>query len=119
MTRLALPCAALVTLGVVLGATAQTPKVVSDGYGDYVHVPAGSFRMGDSFGDGESRERPVHTVELDAFYIAKFEMTNGEWKKFRDEQFLWFRVAEATYDNYSFNSKIGQPAAPKPGAKTA
>jgi TRAP-type mannitol/chloroaromatic compound transport system substrate-binding protein len=30
-----------------------------------------------------------------------------EWKKFRDEQFLWFRVAESTYDNYSFFSKIG------------
>jgi len=33
-----------------------------------------------------------------------------EWLKFRDEQFLWFRVAEQTYDNYSFNSKLGQSA---------
>ena len=41
--------------------------------------------MGDTFGDGDARERPVHVVELDAFYIAKFEMTNGEWKKFRDD----------------------------------
>ena len=31
-----------------------------------------------------------------------------EWKKFRDEQFLWFRVAESTYDNYSFYSKLGR-----------
>jgi TRAP-type mannitol/chloroaromatic compound transport system substrate-binding protein len=30
-----------------------------------------------------------------------------QWKKFRDDQFLWFRVAEATYDNYSFFSKLG------------
>jgi TRAP-type mannitol/chloroaromatic compound transport system substrate-binding protein len=29
-----------------------------------------------------------------------------EWKKYRDEQFLWFRVAEATYDNYTFFSKV-------------
>jgi TRAP-type mannitol/chloroaromatic compound transport system substrate-binding protein len=29
-----------------------------------------------------------------------------EWLKFRDEQFLWFRVAEYTYDNYAFFSKI-------------
>ena len=28
-------------------------------------------------------------------------------KKFRDEQFLWFRVAESTYDNYAFYSKLG------------
>jgi len=30
-----------------------------------------------------------------------------EWKKYRDEEFLWFRVAESTYDNYSFFSKLG------------
>jgi TRAP-type mannitol/chloroaromatic compound transport system substrate-binding protein len=29
------------------------------------------------------------------------------WKKFRDEEFLWFRVAEATYQNYAFFSKLG------------
>ena len=29
------------------------------------------------------------------------------WKKFRDEQFLWFRVAEHTYESYAFNSKLG------------
>jgi TRAP-type mannitol/chloroaromatic compound transport system substrate-binding protein len=31
-----------------------------------------------------------------------------QWKKFRDEQFLWFRVAEGTYDSYAFSSKVGQ-----------
>jgi TRAP-type mannitol/chloroaromatic compound transport system substrate-binding protein len=30
------------------------------------------------------------------------------WKKFRDEEFLWFRVAEATYDSYAFASKLGE-----------
>ena len=44
---------------------------LTDGYGDFVYVPAGAFKMGDNFGDGEARERPVHTVELDAFYIGK------------------------------------------------
>jgi TRAP-type mannitol/chloroaromatic compound transport system substrate-binding protein len=29
-----------------------------------------------------------------------------EWLKFRDEQFQWFRVAEATYDNYVLGSKV-------------
>jgi formylglycine-generating enzyme required for sulfatase activity len=60
-------------------------SVVNDGYGDCVYVPAGAFKMGDNFGDGESRERPVHTVDLDAFYIGKYEVTNGQWKKFRDD----------------------------------
>src|SRR5215203_177895 len=64
---------------------ADAPKKVNDGHGELVFVPAGPFRMGDNFGDGEARERPVHTVELDAFYIGKFEVTNGEFRKFRDD----------------------------------
>lgn len=68
-------------------------KVVNDGYGDFLLVPAGAFQMGDNFGDGESRERPVHTVDLDAFYIGKFEVTNGDWRKFRDDP---------GYDNVKF-----------------
>ncbi len=38
---------------------------------------------------------------------AHFKRIYPEWKKFRDEQFLWFRVAEQSYDNYAFNSKLG------------
>src|ERR1039457_769810 len=62
---------------------AADPRVVNDGYGDYVLVPAGPFKMGDNFEEGDQRERPVHTVELDAFYIGKFEVTNAEFGKFR------------------------------------
>jgi sulfatase modifying factor 1 len=65
--------------------TAGTQPAVNDGYGDLVFVPASAFRMGDNFGDGLPRERPVHTVEIDAFYIGKFEITNAQWKKFRDD----------------------------------
>ncbi len=61
------------------------PAVADDGYGELVLVPASAFRMGDNFGDGESRERPVHLVELDAYYIGKHEVTNGQWRKFRDD----------------------------------
>jgi formylglycine-generating enzyme required for sulfatase activity len=59
--------------------------VANDGYGDFVFVPQGPFRMGDNFGDGDPRERPVHVVDLDAFYIAKHEVTNGQWNRFRDD----------------------------------
>ena len=66
-------------------AAGADTKQINDGYGDLVYVPAGAFKMGDNFGDGETRERPVHTVTLDAYYIGKFEVTNGEWRKFRDD----------------------------------
>jgi formylglycine-generating enzyme required for sulfatase activity len=85
MARLTLSVAVLAALLGAFRTSAQPAKAVSDGHGDYVYVPAGSFRMGDSSGDGASRERPAHVVELGAFYIARFETTNGEWKKFRDD----------------------------------
>lgn len=67
----------------VAKATTPAAPAVNDGYGDYVFVPAGSFRMGDA--SHLARERPVHVVDLDAFYISKYEITNREWRKFRDD----------------------------------
>jgi sulfatase modifying factor 1 len=89
MRRLLLLAALAGVCGASLVAAAlqapAPPKSINDGHGDYVYVPAGPFRMGDNSGDGDPRERPVHVVDLDAFYIAKFEMSNGEWKTFRDD----------------------------------
>ena len=75
----------LVSVNASRTAPPATPPVVNDGHGDYVYVAAGPFHMGDNFGDGEARERPVHVVDLDAFYIGKYEMTNREWRAFRDD----------------------------------
>jgi len=68
--------------------TAKPPspvRTVNDGYGDYVYVPAGTFMMGSDSKDALAREKPAHVVELDAFFISKFEVTNREWRKFRDD----------------------------------
>lgn len=68
---------------------ARIPRVsaapVNDGFGDYVYVSAGKFLMGDTMGEGLARERPAHVVDLDAFYISKLEITNREWRRFRDD----------------------------------
>jgi formylglycine-generating enzyme required for sulfatase activity len=42
-------------------------------------IPSGQFQMGDSFSEGYSDELPVHAVYIDAFYMAKFETTNGQY----------------------------------------
>lgn len=48
---------------------------------EFVWVPAGSFQMGDEFGDGESDELPVHTVTISqGFYLGKYEVTQAEWQ---------------------------------------
>ena len=45
-------------------------------------IPAGSFEMGAPFKGGDADELPVHTVELDAFYMNANEVTVGEFKRF-------------------------------------
>jgi formylglycine-generating enzyme required for sulfatase activity len=71
-------------LSAPLGMAADA-KTVNDGYGDMVLAPAGAFKMGDNFDEGDQRERPVHVVELDAYYIGKLEVTNGEFARFRND----------------------------------
>jgi formylglycine-generating enzyme required for sulfatase activity len=43
-------------------------------------IPAGKFSMGSN--DGDSDEKPVHTVYVDAFYMDVYEVTVGQYKKF-------------------------------------
>ena len=45
-----------------------------------IYIPAGDFTMGSD--DGGSDEKPIHTVYLDAYYIDKYEVTVGQFKKF-------------------------------------
>ncbi|MCR4404608.1 MAG: formylglycine-generating enzyme family protein [Candidatus Acetothermia bacterium] len=53
-----------------------------------VLIPAGSFEMGDSFGEGDPDERPVHKVFVSAFYMDKYEVTKALW----DEVANWAAV---------------------------
>ncbi|MBI9076583.1 MAG: formylglycine-generating enzyme family protein [Desulfatibacillum sp.] len=50
---------------------------------EFVWIPGGSFFMGcaDWTGDCDLDEEPVHTVQLQGFWIAKTEVTQGQWKK--------------------------------------
>lgn len=50
-----------------------------------VLVQGGCFRMGDIFSSVPSSEKPVHEVCVDDFYIGKYEVTVGEFRKFVDE----------------------------------
>jgi formylglycine-generating enzyme len=36
--------------------------------------------MGDTFGDGNSDEQPVHEVQVDSFFIGKYPVTQGQWQ---------------------------------------
>jgi formylglycine-generating enzyme required for sulfatase activity len=43
----------------------------------YVYVPAGRFTMGSN--EGQSKERPVHEVYLDSYWIGQTEVTNAQY----------------------------------------
>lgn len=42
------------------------------------YVPAGVFLMGNDLGSAD--ERPIHSVNVEAFYIDRYEVTNGLYK---------------------------------------
>ena len=44
-------------------------------------IPDGTFLMGDLFDEGNSDEQPVHEVTLDAFWMGKHPVTQGEWRR--------------------------------------
>ena len=48
---------------------------------EFVWVEGGCFQMGDSFGEGEDDERPVHEVCVDSFGMSRHELTQGQWQK--------------------------------------
>ncbi len=52
---------------------------------EFVLVKGGCYDMGDIFGDGEDDEGPVHEVCVGDFYIGKYEVTVGEFKRFVDQ----------------------------------
>jgi formylglycine-generating enzyme required for sulfatase activity len=50
----------------------------------FIHVKGGCFKMGDIFVDSQRRNKAnlVHEVCLDDFYIGKYEVTVGQFRKF-------------------------------------
>jgi len=52
---------------------------------EFISVQGGCYQMGDSVGDGDPNERPVHQVCVTDFAIGKTEVTNAQYKKFRPE----------------------------------
>ncbi|GMU26296.1 MAG: hypothetical protein AMXMBFR16_12010 [Candidatus Uhrbacteria bacterium] len=42
-------------------------------------IPAGTFQMGDTFNEGSTNERPVHSVYISAFYMDTYQVTNQQY----------------------------------------
>ena len=47
-----------------------------------VRIPAGAFRMGSPGAEGNLNEHPAHEVDLDAYYIGKYEVTVAQFARY-------------------------------------
>lgn len=90
------------------GLTNIVVSPVVNNYNNMVYVPAGDFIMGHN--DFEIDERPAHNVDLDAFWIDKYPVTNKLYVNFLNEFIL--KYPERQHDIVRFidladkNSKI-------------
>jgi len=68
---------------------------------EFVFVKGGCFDMGDSA--GEDDEKPVHEVCVDDFYIGKYEVTQGQWKKIMGNKPSKFKGSQRPVEQVSWN----------------
>lgn len=65
-----------------LAAVAEAPYTDPSTGMEFVLIKGGCFEMGDSAGDGDPNERPVHQSCVNDFFIGRYEVTNDQFKKF-------------------------------------
>ena len=64
----------------ILDTVIDDPQPPASSTEGMVLIPAGEFQMGSN--SGESDEKPVHSVYIDAFYMDEYEVTNAEYAAF-------------------------------------
>ena len=91
-------------------------------------IPAGTFKMGDIQGGGDSDEQPVHDVSVARFAMGQYELTVGEFRRFveatgyqtdaekgdgcyvnLDNDRYFEKVKEANWRNPDFSQTDNQP----------
>jgi formylglycine-generating enzyme required for sulfatase activity len=60
---------------------AQQPAIITEPVTamEFVQIPAGTFKMGDAFGEGIEDETPLHDVRLRCFRLGITPVTQGQW----------------------------------------
>jgi formylglycine-generating enzyme len=52
---------------------------------EFVWIPSGCFMMGTDSSEADSNEKPVHEVCVDGFWMAKHEVTNKQYRKYKSD----------------------------------
>jgi len=79
-----------------------------------VYIPKGRYRIGYS---PDRYSRPGHYVQLSAFYVDKYEVTNGDYKRFVDANPKWSPagIAPSLHDGNYLKHWVN--GAPRPGTE--
>jgi formylglycine-generating enzyme len=102
------------------GRSRPQPAVGKDVYGSLVAVPGGRYRIGDESawsypGDGEG---PVHTVELTAFRMGRYAVSNQQFAEFV-EATGWRTDAEKFGWSFVFGGLLPDDFPPTRGVESA
>jgi len=60
---------------------AQKAKAADPFHNLMIPIKGGTFDMGDTFGDGDASEKPIHKVTVPDFHLCKYPVTQAQWKK--------------------------------------
>ncbi|HEY3309027.1 MAG TPA: formylglycine-generating enzyme family protein [Desulfuromonadaceae bacterium] len=84
-----LKCFFIIMFALLMALPAAAEKDINKGNQGYsmanmefIFVPGGCFRMGSA--TGNYSERPVHDACVSDFFIGKYEVTQGQWRKIMD-----------------------------------
>ena len=69
-------CVFLTALGVLI-----TGSLLAAMPTNMVRVEGGTFAMGNTLDGGNDDEKPVHQVTVSSFWMAKYEVTQREWRE--------------------------------------
>ncbi len=72
----------------------------------FVLVPAGTFTMGDTRGEGSSNELPTHQVTLSSFIIGKYEVTQAEYQAVMGTNPSQFSGSDKPVEQVTWNNAV-------------
>ncbi len=64
---------------------------------DMVHIPAGEFQMGSKKENDNTQDDLAKTVQVDAFFMDKYPVTNAQYKRFIMAVPIWNKPSKRLY----------------------
>jgi len=85
-------------------SSSYSKPLVSKTDQDMIHVEGGTFRMGDSFNDGDADidEVNIHTVNVNSFLMSKYEISQKEFEKVMRQNSSLFKGEELPVTNINW-----------------